>query len=205
MSSPVRTLGPVQTANATVNTRKRVLTDSEDTEERDSKRVKPQEEQADLSKRRDAKGKDKERKKKRKKKRKVPVVQGDSSDAETPAPVHNAKSSRLRSRSIVEAGPSTINGVHLPKVEESEARLPSAGPPRASVARTSSATPDVTVRALYSFTRKPANCHAGGTTPFARSGSSYVGQRMDIARTPEREGGGFNTYRTSTVAQLVND
>ncbi|RDX42861.1 hypothetical protein OH76DRAFT_1410731 [Lentinus brumalis] len=144
MSSPVRTLGPVQTANATVNTRKRVLTDSEDTEERDSKRVKPQEEQADLSKRRDAKGKDKERKKKRKKKRKVPVVQGDSSDAETPAPVHNAKSSRLRSRSIVEAGPSTINGAHLPKVEESEARLPSAGPPRASVARTSSATPDVT-------------------------------------------------------------
>ncbi|KAI0718596.1 hypothetical protein C8T65DRAFT_638575 [Cerioporus squamosus] len=140
MSSPVRTHGPVSTASATTNTRKRVLTDSEDTEERDSKRVRPQEDQADLGKRKDVKGKDKEKKKKRKKKRKVPVVQGDSSDAETPAPVHSAKVSRVRSRSIVDAGPSTISGAPLPKLEEFEARLPSVGSSRASVARTCSAS-----------------------------------------------------------------
>ncbi|RPD61548.1 hypothetical protein L226DRAFT_612414 [Lentinus tigrinus ALCF2SS1-7] len=134
MSSPAGTLGPAPTANATVNTRKRVLTDSEDTEERDSKRVRSQDDQIELGKRKDTKGKDKEKKKKRKKRRKVPVIQANSSDAETPAPVHNAKSSRVRSRSILSAGPSTNNTAPQMKVEEPEARPPSAGPSRVAAA-----------------------------------------------------------------------
>ena len=65
MSSPIRTLVVAPTVNATVITRKRVLTDSEDTEERDSKRVRPQDAQTDAGKQKDVKGKDKEKKKKR--------------------------------------------------------------------------------------------------------------------------------------------
>ena len=134
MSSPVRTLAVAPTVNATVITRKRVLTDSEDTEERDSKRVRPQDAQTDAGKQKDVKGKDKEKKKKRKKKRKVPVVQADESDLEVLPPMHNAKTSHVRSRSVLSAGPSTINTVPETKVEEPEARLPSAGPSQTAVA-----------------------------------------------------------------------
>ncbi|KAI0357007.1 hypothetical protein OH77DRAFT_1423290 [Trametes cingulata] len=102
MSSPVRALAPVASpASRTTNAKKRALADS-DTEQRDVKRVKPEDDPAAVELRRDTK----EKKKRRKKKRKISVVRAPDAE-EVAAP--KASGSRSRSRSVSEAGPSKLN------------------------------------------------------------------------------------------------
>ncbi|KAI0753316.1 hypothetical protein C8Q80DRAFT_1267725 [Daedaleopsis nitida] len=126
MSSPARTLGPVPTASRVANVKKRILTDSEDTEERELKRGRPQDGVAgDQEKQRDLKDK----KKRRKKKRKVSVVQAtEGSDTDLPVLAPKTSITRVRSRSVASAGPAEVKPTPLPIAMEASIREPSAGP-----------------------------------------------------------------------------
>ncbi|KAI1792420.1 hypothetical protein LXA43DRAFT_1093653 [Ganoderma leucocontextum] len=105
MSSPVRVLGPVAPASRGPNAKRRILSDSEDTEERDPKRVKPQDATGDQGKGRDTK----EKKKRRKKKRKVSVVESaPESDPESPTVATKPTLSRVRSRSVTSIDPDAV-------------------------------------------------------------------------------------------------
>ena len=131
MSSPARTLGPLPTTSQLVNAKKRVLSDSEDTEDRDVKRVKPQGTLEDLNKRTDSKG---EKKRRRKKKRKVSVVKAEPSDTETLATASRSPVPRLPSRSVSSAVADTIETYPVVHVKLEDARQPSAGPSNATAA-----------------------------------------------------------------------
>ncbi|KAH9885273.1 hypothetical protein C8Q73DRAFT_777516 [Cubamyces lactineus] len=103
MSSPARPFVQVAAAGKEGNVRKRLFVDS-DSEQREAKKPKPQN---DDELRRDTK----EKKKRRKKKRKLSVVQSQPLDASKPeehvAPI--ASQSRSRSRSVTLAGSSSIS------------------------------------------------------------------------------------------------
>ena len=145
MSSPVRVLGSVPPASKATNPQKRVLTDSEDTEERDPKRARSQEALGDQNGHRDAKDK----KKRRKKRRKVSVVQThDSSDAETPAVASKHSLARVRSRSVASVGPDTVSVAHTTDKTKKETRQASAGPSSLPSARPKSPSRDSERRTL---------------------------------------------------------
>ncbi|TBU63427.1 hypothetical protein BD310DRAFT_916336 [Dichomitus squalens] len=125
MSSPVRVLGPVTPVSRGTNLQKRVLTDSEDIEERDTKRARSQETPGDQGTRQDAK----EKKKRRKKRRKVSVVQAnDSSDTEAPVVASQPELARVRSRSVVSTGLDAVVVTNSMKAVQTDTRQPSAGP-----------------------------------------------------------------------------
>ena len=125
MSSPVRILGPVSAASRSRNAKRRILSDSEDTEERDPKRVKPLETADDQGKGQDTK----EKKRRRKKKRKVPVVESaPESDAESPSVATKPTLSRVRSRSMTISDTDGVAVASPSKMTRDDTRQPSAGP-----------------------------------------------------------------------------
>ncbi|KAM5536824.1 hypothetical protein V8D89_009542 [Ganoderma adspersum] len=127
MSSPVRVLEPVSAASRGRNAKRRILSDSEDAEERDPKRMKPLETADDQGKGQDTKDK----KRRRKKKRKVPVVESaPESDAESPTSTVATKPtlSRVRSRSVTFSDTDGAVVASPSKMTRDNTRQPSAGP-----------------------------------------------------------------------------
>ena len=125
MSSPVRVLEPDAPISRGRNAKRRILSDSEDAEDRDPKRVKPQETVEDQWKGRDLR----EKRKRRKKRRKMSMVESAlDSEPESPTIATKPTLSRVRSRStttfvldtptVSSPGQSTLD----------DTRQPSAGP-----------------------------------------------------------------------------
>ncbi|PIL29184.1 hypothetical protein GSI_09233 [Ganoderma sinense ZZ0214-1] len=125
MSSPFRALGPVSPASKGRHAKRRILSDSEDAEERDPKRVKSLEVAGDQGRGRDIK----EKRKRRRKKRKLSVVESTpESDAESPTITTKPTLSRVRSRSVTISDPDGAVLASPSKMTRDDTRQPSAGP-----------------------------------------------------------------------------
>lgn len=152
-SQPLLDAGIPPPPIAATNPKKRVLSDSEDTEERDAKRSKPRELALDKGKQKDTR----DRKKRRKKKRKMSVVQA-AQDSDEDSPVRPLEPPVLRAKSL----PASVADGHaaplsiVVKVELDGERQPSAGPSTqvapSTVPKKDSSPVDFTVR-LQIFAR----------------------------------------------------